>query len=241
MIIYPAIDLRGGKVVRLNEGDPDRQITFSDDPIATAQHWIDQGAEWLHIVNLDGAFDQDNDNLAILKEIATLNTPIQFGGGLRDLSQIENALKLGASRVILGTVAVEEPDIIRQSVQLFGNEAVCIGLDARDGKIATKGWQHITELTPAEFGKFITQQGGKHALYTDVSRDGSLEGVDVDGTSELAQTTGLKVIASGGVRDIQDIELLLDKGNVAGVIIGMALYRGKIDLKEAIQLANGGR
>lgn len=240
MIIYPAIDLRGGKVVRLNEGDPDRQTTFSDDPVATARHWIEQGATWLHVVNLDGAFDQDNDNLAILQEITALKTPVQFGGGLRDLNQIENALKLGAKRVIIGTIAVQQPDIIRQAIQLFGAEAICIGLDARDGKITTQGWQHITELTPAEFGKFISQQGGKHALYTDVGRDGSLEGVDIDGTSELANATGLNVIASGGVRDIQDIELLLDKGNVAGVIIGMALYRGKLDLKEAIQLVNGG-
>jgi phosphoribosylformimino-5-aminoimidazole carboxamide ribotide isomerase len=241
MIIYPAIDLRGGKVVRLNEGDPERQTTFSDDPVATAQHWIEQGATWLHVVNLDGAFDQDNDSLAILKAITELNVPVQFGGGLRDLSQIENALKLGAKRVILGTVAVQQPEIIKQAIQLFGAEAICIGLDARAGKITTQGWQHVTELTPAEFGKYISQQGGRHALYTDVSRDGSLEGVDIDGTSELATATGLKVIASGGVRDIQDIELLLDKGNVAGVIIGMALYRGKLDLREAIELTNKGK
>ncbi len=237
MIIYPAIDLRGGRVVRLAEGDPNRQTTFSDDPVGIAEKWRSAGAEWLHVVNLDGAFNAQNDNLSVLKAIAALGVSVQFGGGLRDITQIEQALQLGASRVVLGTVAVQQPHIIDEALTRFGAAAICIGLDARDGQITTHGWQQAADLTPVQFGQIMADKGARHALYTDVARDGGLGGVDVAGTSHIATNTGLSVIASGGVRDMDDIHALKATGNVAGVIIGMALYTGKIDLATAIQTA----
>ncbi|TVR19025.1 MAG: 1-(5-phosphoribosyl)-5-[(5-phosphoribosylamino)methylideneamino]imidazole-4-carboxamide isomerase [Anaerolineaceae bacterium] len=239
MIVYPAIDLRSGKVVRLLEGDPARQTTFSDDPVQMATNWIEQGAEWLHVVNLDGAFNAQNDNLDVLKRIAALGVRVQFGGGLRDMAQIGAAFSAGASRVILGTIAAQQPPIIKEAVEAFGAERICIGLDARGGKITTHGWQQTTDMTPTEFGQVVAEYGAQHALYTDVARDGGLGGVDVAGTAEIATQTGLHVIASGGVRDLDDVRQAKQAGNIAGIIIGMALYTGKIDLREAIKLSDG--
>ena len=237
MIVYPAIDLRGGRVVRLREGDPNRQTQFSDNPLRTAQQWIDQGADWLHVVNLDGAFQAENDNLAVLEQIARLNVSVQFGGGLRSMDDIAHALDLGAKRVILGTVAVRQPEIVAQTVERFGADAICVALDARDGKITTHGWQQATELTPLDFGRRMAQQGARHALYTDVSRDGQLTGSDVERTIALGRDSGLQVIASGGVATIAEIGQLAASGTVAGVIIGMALYEGRLTLPEALNAA----
>jgi phosphoribosylformimino-5-aminoimidazole carboxamide ribotide isomerase len=237
MIVYPAIDLRGGKVVRLKEGDPDRQTTFSDDPIATAQGWIDQGATWIHMVNLDGAFNDANDNLNILEQAAALGVKVQFGGGLRQAEDIQHALDLGASRVVLGTVAVQTPEIAVQAVERFGADAVCVALDARDGKITTHGWQQTSELTPVQFGREIAARGVVHALYTDVQRDGSLIGANLPETIRLARETGLQVIASGGVTTADEIQHLARSQVVAGAVIGMALYEGRITLTEALKAA----
>lgn len=235
MIIYPAIDLRGGRVVRLIEGDPDRQTLFSDNPVAAAQNWIDQGTLWLHMVNLDGAFAAANDNGSILEQAAKLGTPIQFGGGLRTLADIEQAFARGASRVVLGTVAIQQPEIVIEAVERWGAEAVCVGLDARDGKIATHGWQQTADVTPAELGQTMVAAGVRHALFTDVSRDGKLGGVNIDGTVELGRATGLQVIASGGVSTVDEIRRLAQSRFVAGAVIGMALYEGKIALKDALE------
>ncbi|GAB4313560.1 MAG: 1-(5-phosphoribosyl)-5-[(5-phosphoribosylamino) methylideneamino]imidazole-4-carboxamide isomerase [Phototrophicales bacterium] len=237
MIIYPAIDLRGGKVVRLVHGDPKQQTIFSDDPIATAQQWIDQGAEWIHVVNLDGAFNEQNDNLKVLADLAKLNAKIQFGGGMRALDDIAQALDLGASRVVMGTLAVQQPETVELAVKRFGAEAICLGLDARHGKITTHGWKEVTEITPIEFGKRMAKVGVVHALYTDVSRDGSLIGSNVIETIRLGRETGLKVIASGGVTSVNEIAQLAKSGVVAGVIIGMALYEGKLTLAEALHVS----
>jgi len=236
MIIYPAIDLRGGKVVRLKEGDPDRQTIFNEDPVAVAREWQRQGAGWLHMVNLDGAFAQANDNQAILTAAAALDVRVQFGGGLRTLQDIEAVLASGAARAVLGTVAVKQPEIVAQAVQQFGAERLCVALDARDGKIATHGWQEASSMTPVELGKRMADLGIRHALYTDVRRDGMLSGVDVDGTVELSQQTGLQVIASGGLAHLDEIRELARRG-VAGAIIGMGLYTGAIILKEALDAA----
>ena len=238
MIIYPAIDLRDGKVVRLREGDPNRQTTFSDDPIATAQHWLNEGAIWLHLVNLDGAFAEANDNSQILEAIAKFDVNIQFGGGLRDLSAIEQALNSGADRVIIGTLAIKEPEIVEQAVELFGADAICVALDARDGKITTHGWQEVTEQTPIEFGQRMVEMGVQHALFTDVQRDGGLSGVNVEASVNLSKATGLQVIASGGISSLDDIRELSSSGQVAGAVTGMALYEKKFSLQEAIELAN---
>lgn len=237
MIIYPAIDLRGGKVVRLKEGDPERQTIFSDDPLTIAKQWIDQGATWLHMVNLDGAFSADNDNLSILEAVARLDVNVQFGGGLRQLTNVAQALELGAARVVLGTLAVEQPQQALQAVEQFGAEHITIALDARHGKIATHGWQKTTELTPLDFGKLMANGGVQHALYTDVHRDGSLIGVNVQETIQLGRETGLQVIASGGVSTIDEIGQLARSRAVAGAVIGMALYEGKLTLAEALLAA----
>lgn len=237
MIIYPAIDLRGGKVVRLKEGDPNRETIFSDDPIATAQRWINQGAAWLHMVNLDGAFSTTNDNSRILEQVARFPVKVQFGGGLRTREDIDRAVAQGASRVVVGTSAVQDPQIVLDAISQYGADAVCIALDARDGKISTHGWQEATDLTPLEFGRRMAQAGVIHALYTDIIRDGSLIGVNVHETIGLARDTGLKVIASGGVSRMEEIHQLTRSKVVAGAVIGMALYEEKLTLIEAIMAA----
>lgn len=236
MILYPAIDLRHGRVVRLREGDPDQQTVFSDDPIATAQHWINQGAKWLHIVNLDGAFGQNSPNFQIALEISRLGVPVQFGGGIRTPDQIELALTSGIARVVLGTIAVQQPQIVIEAVQRYGTDAICVGLDARDGRITTHGWQVKSDLTPAELGHEMARHGVRHVLFTDVSRDGKLQGVNVEATVELAQQTGLDVIASGGVNKLDDLHHLSASGVVGGVVIGMALYTGAFTLTEALKV-----
>ena len=234
MQIYPAIDLRDGKVVRLQEGDPNQQTTFSSDPVATAQQWIDSGATWIHMVNLDGAFSDANDNGIILEAAAKLNAKIQFGGGLRSMKDIKQAVDSGASRVVLGTVAVKEPQIVLDAVKKFGTDAICVALDARDGVVMTHGWTAKTDVTPIELGRIMMEGGVKHALFTDVSRDGKLTGVNIEATVNLGRETGLQVIASGGVSTTHEIKTLAESGYVAGAVIGMALYEGKLKLEEAI-------
>lgn len=240
MIIYPAIDLRGGKVVRLKEGDPNRQITFSDNPVATAQDWIAQGTEWIHMVNLDGAFAEANDNGAILQQVAQSAVKVQFGGGLRSMDDIAKALDQGASRVILGTIAIEQPETVTAALERWGADAICVALDARDGKITTRGWQEKTDFTPTSLGKRMAEMGVKHALYTDVNRDGRLIGANIRETIMLGRETGLEVIASGGISSMDEIHQLNRSQVVAGVIIGMALYEGKMTLKEALIAAGAG-
>lgn len=239
MIIYPAIDLREGKVVRLRKGDPDQQTVFSDDPVAVAQAWIQQGATWIHMVNLDGAFSTANDNGGILEKVAKLNAKIQFGGGLRQIDDIICAIEQGASRVVLGTLAVQKPEMVAQAIGRWGAEAVCVALDARDGKVATHGWQETIELTPIELGRQMVELGVKHALYTDVSRDGGLQGANVEATVKLGHETGLQVIASGGVSSVDEIRQLAESRMVNGVVIGMALYEGRLTLQEALKAAGG--
>jgi len=240
MIVYPAIDLRGGQVVRLKEGDPDRQTVFSTNPLNTARRWLTDGAEWLHMVNLDGAFDETNDNLDILSKVAELDLKIQFGGGLRSMDDIKNALERGATRVVLGTIAVKSPETVEEAVKTFGAERIAVALDARDGKITTHGWQQKSDLTPQEFGRQMAARGVEHALFTDVHRDGSLIGANVDATITLGRETGLKVIASGGVTTAQEIAKLAHSRVVAGAIIGMALYENRITLGEALLAAKAG-
>jgi phosphoribosylformimino-5-aminoimidazole carboxamide ribotide isomerase len=237
MIIYPAIDLRGGKVVRLREGDPNKQTTFSDDPVKTAQEWLDAGAAWLHVVNLDGAFSEANDTLAILNAIAQLKLKIQFGGGLRSISDIETALNKGASRVVLGTVAIENPPIVEAAVKQFGADRICVALDARDGHITTHGWTAVSDHTPVSLGRAMADKGVVHALFTDVRRDGSLIGAAVQETISLARNTSLSVIASGGLSSMGEIHQLARSKIVGGAIIGMALYKGEISLQEALLAA----
>ena len=234
MIIYPAIDIRAGKVVRLREGDPRRQTVFSDDPISTARSWIDQGATWIHMVNLDGALDCESGNLSALESAAKMDVNVQYTGGLRDLAAISRALDSGADRIVIGTLAARDPAAVAEAVERFGVEAICVALDAKDGKVVTQGWKETSAVTPLELGATLYGHGARHALYTDVRRDGGLSGVNIEETVALARGTGLRVIASGGVSELGDIEQLAKTGLVAGAVIGMALYQKRFSLSEAL-------
>jgi phosphoribosylformimino-5-aminoimidazole carboxamide ribotide isomerase len=237
--IYPAIDLRNGRVVRLQYGDPNKQTTFSDDPIAMAQKWIDAGTDWLHIVNLDGAFDEKGTaNWVALPKLTQLGVKVQFGGGIRTLADVERVLAQGVSRAILGTAAIENPALVAKAIQQFGAARIAVGIDARDGRVKTRGWQTDTAVSPTQLGQQMKSVGVSTIIYTDISRDGVLTGVNAAATAKLAQETGLHVIASGGVATLDDItrcHKLANQG-VIGVITGRAIYDGRIDLAEAITL-----
>jgi len=256
MIIFPAIDLRHGQVVRLKQGRVDRMSVFGTDPVDTARSWVDQGAEWLHVVNLDGALgelspragaatDSVTDiNLQHLLDICSEMplTSIQFGGGIRQLGDLQRVFDLGASRAILGTAAVCNPEMILEAISQFGPERLVVGLDASRGAIVTHGWCQPTKMTPVGLGLAMKGIGVKYALYTDVQRDGMMTGVDSEGTADLARATGLRVIASGGVSSLSDLQRLVARQDdgIEGAIIGQALYTGAIALDAAIRLAHSG-
>lgn len=239
MIVYPAIDIRDGKVVRLKYGDPDQQTIYSDDPLATALRWKAAGAMWIHIVNLDGAFGEESAILDTVRRLSSTGMAIQFGGGLRTLDAAQQALSAGAVRVVLGTMVVQKPELAKEAVQRFGAESVVVALDAKDGQVTTHGWQELSPWTPTDLGKRFFADGVRHALYTDVSRDGDLSGVNVVATAELARETQLEVIASGGVSTLQDIKTLKATRQVAGVVIGRALYTKAFTLEGALKIASG--
>ena len=239
MIVYPAMDLRAGQVVRLRYGDPAQLTTFSDDPVAIAQRWRAAGARWLHIVNLDGALrDRDaQQNERILRKIAQQDLHLQYAGGLRELVDIERILSAGATRVVIGTAAIERPTLVTEAIARWGEEAIAVALDSRGGYIATHGWQEQSSWTTLGAGRHFAALGLRHALFTDISRDGAMSGVNVVATEELARATGLRVIASGGVRSADDIQALRATDSIAGVIVGMALYAGQLTLPEALRAA----
>ena len=237
--IYPAIDLRNGRVVRLQHGDPDRQTTFSDDPLAVARNWVEAGSAWLHVVNLDGAFNEKGAaNWSILPQISKLPVKVQFGGGIRSLKDVGRALDAGAERIVLGTVAIENPDLVREAVSAYGPEHIAVGIDARDGKVRTRGWQEETTVSPVELGLSMKNLGIQTIIYTDISRDGVFGGVNLQNTARLADETGLQLIASGGVADLTDVQACANARHrgIIGVIIGRALYDHRISLADAISL-----
>lgn len=243
--IYPAIDLRRGQVVRLEYGDPNRQTTFSDDPYATAERWQAAGAAWLHVVNLDGAFDEPGlANWGALHNICKAGLPVQFGGGLRDMAAIENAFDAGVNRVILGTVAIEQPELVAAAVAKFGGARVVVGIDARDNEVKTRGWQSGSGLTPAALGQQMAALGIQTIIHTDINRDGVGTGVNRQASADLAQATGLPIIASGGVGSLDDILAVaaLREQGLSGVIVGRALYDERVDLPTALAAVadNGG-
>ena len=240
MIIFPAIDLRKGRCVRLVQGKFEDETVYSDNPVAIANQWIAQGASWLHIVNLDGALGQDSLNAGIMAEIAaSVNVPVQFGGGLRDLHAIELALSLGPARVILGTVAVRDPQLVSAAIRHFGSAAIVVGIDARDGLVATHGWKTVSEVSAVDLARRMAELGVQRVVHTDISRDGTLAGVNVRSCIELARAADLRVIASGGVAGAEDIRKLAAASayGIEGVIVGQALYTGALALPEAIRLA----
>ena len=237
--IYPAIDLRAGQVVRLQEGDPGRQTNYSDDPSETARHWVEVGAQWLHIVNLDAAFDEnDTANQSALRAILGVTTKFgtraQFGGGLRSLRMMERVFDLGVHRVVLGTIAVEEPQIVANALNKFGPEKIAVGIDARDGLVRVRGWQSKSEVLATDLALQMRDLGVNTIVFTDISRDGLGSGLNISSTRALADATGVDVIASGGVHTLDDVTAARQAG-FAGVIIGRALYEGTIDMKEALE------
>jgi phosphoribosylformimino-5-aminoimidazole carboxamide ribotide isomerase len=240
--VYPSIDLRGGQVVRLRQGDPNQQTTYSDNPVSIAKKWAGEGAPWLHVVNLDGAFGDAagaKANRRVLNDIScSVKMKIQFGGGLRSMDDVKTAFDSGADRVVLGTAAAENPELVADVLARYGAERLAVGLDSRDGIIVTRGWKQDTHMPASELGILMREMGVIHALYTEVARDGMMNGAAAEMTAALAQLTGLSVIASGGVRNIDDVKelLLYAPRGVAGVIVGRSLYEGTLNLKEALQL-----
>ena len=232
--LLPAIDLRRGRVVRLMQGDPDREKRYADDPLHVADRWLEAGAEWLHVVNLDGAFDESGrENQGALRRILTTGANVQLGGGLRDYAGIAEVLGLGVCRAVVGTAAVENPDAVECALQAFGSDRIAVGIDARDGRVSTHGWKESAGQTALEMGLQWSNKGLCWAIYTDIYRDGMTTGINLEATSRLAQDTGLQVIASGGVASMADVRAAHDAG-LSGIIIGRALYEGHLDLKQAL-------
>ena len=236
--IYPAIDLRGGRVVRLKQGDLARMTAYSDDPAETARRWLDAGANWLHIVNLDGAFgevDAANQSAleAILVVAKSLDARVQFGGGMRSLDAVGQVLDLGVSRVVLGTIAIEQPEIVENALTRFGAERIAVGIDAWEGIVRVHGWKDKSRRTAKELALQMRDFGLNTVIFTDIARDGLGSGVNILATRELAEVSKLNVIASGGVHTLKDVQAACN-AKLAGVVIGRALYERTINLREAL-------
>ena len=235
-IVYPAIDLRDGQVVRLSEGDPDRQTSYSADPAETARQFLAAGAEWLHVINLDGAFGfGEVRNMtavaAIMEVVKELGGRVQFGGGLRSLESVEKAFDMGVNRVVLGTAIVAAPGLLDDVLERWGAERVVAGLDARDGWLRTHGWQGETGLNVADVAIALKDKGVTTLVYTDIARDGLQKGLNLDSTLEIARVSGMRVIASGGVGSLEDIAAVKRSG-LAGVIVGRAIYENSVSLQD---------
>ena len=236
MILFPAIDIRNGRCVRLTEGKFECETVFAEDPAEMAVRWADAGAEYLHVVDLDGALAGQSSNTEVIKRIlAKVKMPVQVGGGIRTLANIENMLALGVSRVILGSVAVRDPELVREACQKFPGQVV-VGIDAKNGEVAVEGWGIGGGIGAIELAKKMAAVGVEHIIFTDISRDGMLSGVNVEATAELAKASGVKVIASGGVSSLADLKALQlhEADGIEGCIIGKAIYTGALDLKEAL-------
>lgn len=239
MILYPAIDLKDGQAVRLVHGDMERATVFNDDPAAQARAFVDQGCAWLHLVDLNGAFAGTPVNAAPVEAILkACDVPAQLGGGIRDMATIEAWLDKGLQRVILGTVAVENPDLVREAARAFPGH-VAVGIDARAGKVATKGWATETDVEATDLAKSFEDAGVAAIIYTDINRDGAMGGPNVEATEALARAVSIPVIASGGVASLADLSALKATGVIAGAISGRALYDGAIDLAAALDLLQG--
>jgi phosphoribosylformimino-5-aminoimidazole carboxamide ribotide isomerase len=233
VILYPAIDIRGGRCVRLIEGDFARETAYDADPTNAARRWVDAGAEWLHVVDLDGAVEGTPVNRDAVKRIrAAVAVPMQLGGGLRTLTDLEDLFAAGIDRAILGTVALRDPELVISAVARWGDR-IAVALDARDGKLATDGWLGQTEARAVEVAQKLATAKVRHFIFTDISRDGTLAGPNLESLGELVRAVEAGVIASGGISSLKDIEAAAQSG-ASGAIIGRALYDGRIDLAEAI-------
>jgi len=240
MILYPAIDLKDGQCVRLLRGEMAAATVFNDDPAAQARAFEAAGCDWIHLVDLNGAFAGEPVNAHAVEAIlAAIDVPAQLGGGIRDMATIEGWLEKGLARVILGTVAVENPDLVREAAKAFPGK-VAVGIDARGGKVATKGWAEETDVEVTDLARSFEDAGVAAIIYTDIMRDGAMQGPNVEATAALANAVSIPVIASGGVSSIRDLIDLRDCGaRLDGAISGRALYDGAIDLKEALAVLRG--
>ena len=241
MILFPAIDLKGGKCVRLLRGDMNAATVFNDDPTAQAQSFQTLGFQWLHIVDLDGAVQGAAANAvavaAILKSTAL---PVQLGGGIRDRAAIERWLEAGVARVILGTVAVRDPGLVREAARAYPGRVV-VGIDARQGRVAIEGWAADTDVAARDLASGLEDAGVACIIYTDIARDGTGSGVNIDETAQLADAVSIPVVASGGIGSLDDLRALQRRAhpNIAGVICGRALYDGRLDARSALELVRG--
>ncbi|MDR3422587.1 MAG: 1-(5-phosphoribosyl)-5-[(5-phosphoribosylamino)methylideneamino]imidazole-4-carboxamide isomerase [Xanthobacteraceae bacterium] len=243
MILFPAIDLKGGEAVRLEQGDMARATIFNRDPAEQARIFAAQGFDYLHIVDLDGAFAGRPMNAAAVDRIlAAVKTPLQLGGGIRDRATIENWLGKGVARVVIGTAAVRDPALVKDAAKTFPGR-VAVGLDARDGKVAVEGWARLAELSALELSRRFEDAGVAALIYTDVARDGMLKGLNLDATLALADAVAIPVIASGGLASLDDVRALLTPRakKIAGAIVGRALYDGRLDAAVALQLVRAAR
>ncbi len=245
MNIYAAIDLKNGHCVRLVQGDPNAETVYGNDPAAMAEKWAALGTDWLHVVNLDGALDNPDKaakNIEALQAILSrVTVPVQFGGGLRSVADVQRALAMGVSRVVLGSVAVERPDLMLDLLTRFGPERIALGLDVREGKVAAHGWQQLSQADPVQLAQSFQTAGLYYVIHTDISRDGMLTGANVEASAALARAAGVKVIVSGGVASLEDVQRVkaAESAGLEGLIIGKALYTGAVELGEAMRIARG--
>ena len=241
MIIIPAIDLRGGRCVRLTQGQASAETVYSENPVAVAQKWYEAGAEMLHIVNLDGAMNlDDSKNLRALSDILyAVNLPIQFGGGVRSISEVQRLDDLGVTRIVVGTTAIENPLLLQNMLDEF-TSTIVVGIDARNGMVALRGWQKMSDMTALDLAQKVGEMGVERIVYTDIARDGMMSGINLEATREIAEVSGLKVTASGGVASLDDIYSVkeLEEFGVDSLIIGKALYEGSFTLEDALDAAD---
>ena len=236
MKLYPAIDIKNGQCVRLRQGKFDDVIIYSNNPVDIAKEWEACGASFIHLVDLDGALCGHAVNAEVIRKIAsTVNIPVEVGGGIRNIQDIEDVLALGVSRVIIGTKAVENPNFIKEAVDKFGADKIVAGVDAKDGLVAIHGWEKVSNIKAVDLCMEMKKLGIKTIIYTDISKDGMLSGPNVYQTKLLSDQTGLDIIASGGVSGLKDLELV-DEAGIHGAIIGKALYEKKIDLRQAVAM-----
>lgn len=236
MIVIPAIDLKDGKCVRLLQGKKDEVTVYSDNPAEMAKQWVDMGAKLLHVVDLDGAFSGEQKNIEKIREIRkAIQIPMQLGGGIRNIARIGQLADIGVDRMILGTSAAKDPDMVAKACEKFEGR-VLVGIDAKDGKVAVKGWVEVTELDAIKFAKDMESAGAAGIIYTDISRDGMMTGPNIDAMAKMVKSVKIPVIASGGVSKLKDVDNLMQIKDLWGVITGKALYSGAMDLKSAIEL-----
>ncbi|MEY3481116.1 MAG: 1-(5-phosphoribosyl)-5-[(5-phosphoribosylamino)methylideneamino] imidazole-4-carboxamide isomerase [Verrucomicrobiota bacterium] len=244
MLLYPAIDLMGGQVVRLKQGRASDKTVYSDDPVAVAREWEVRGGDWLHVVDLDAAFSGTHGNLEKVRAMAaSISIPVQMGGGMRDEAAIARALEAGVARVVIGTKAAEDPDFVRRAAERFGGDKIAVGIDARDGKVAVKGWAETTAIEAATLARQLAGFGIGALIYTDIATDGMLQGPNLAAVAAVVLQTSCPVIASGGVSSAGDLAALGRIEGLAGAIVGKALFDGLIkgDLKEACRTAGASK